>query len=86
MEVVHPRCCGLDVHKSISACVVIRERGKVEKLERRFGTFTPRGGVEAVALPSRSRCRELLANLEQRTGRGFREFGFDPLSKSRQFR
>ena len=41
MEVVNPRCCGLDVHKkSISACVIIREHGKVEKLERRFGTFT----------------------------------------------
>lgn len=41
MEVVHPRCCGLDVHKkSISACVIIREHGKAEKLERRFGTFT----------------------------------------------
>jgi transposase len=41
MEVVHARCCGLDVHKkSISACVMIREKGKVEKLERRFGTFT----------------------------------------------
>ncbi len=41
MEVVHPRCCGLDVHKkSNSACVVIREHGKTEKVERRFGTFT----------------------------------------------
>jgi transposase len=41
MEVVHSRCCGLDVHKkSISACVMIREHGKPEKLERRFGTFT----------------------------------------------
>lgn len=41
MEVVYPRCGGLDVHKkSISACVMIREHGKVEKLERRFGTFT----------------------------------------------
>jgi transposase len=41
MEVVHSRCCGLDVHKkSISACVMIREHGKIEKLERRFGTFT----------------------------------------------
>ena len=41
MQVVHPRCCGLDVHKrSISACVVIREHGRMEKLERRFGTFT----------------------------------------------
>src|SRR5262249_25496705 len=41
MQVVHSRCCGLDVHKkSISACVMIREHGRVEKLERRFGTFT----------------------------------------------
>lgn len=41
MEVVHSRCCGLDVHKrSISACVIIREQGRIEKLERRFGTFT----------------------------------------------
>ena len=41
MEVVHSRCCGLDVHKkSISACVVIREHGRVEKQERRFCTFT----------------------------------------------
>jgi transposase len=41
MEVVHSRCCGLDVHKrSISACVIIREHGRLEKSERRFGTFT----------------------------------------------
>jgi transposase len=41
MEVVYPRCCGLDVHKkSISACVMIREHGQTEKVERRFGTFT----------------------------------------------
>jgi transposase len=41
MEVVHPRCAGLDVHKkSISACIRIYEGGKVQKLEQRFGTFT----------------------------------------------
>jgi transposase len=41
MEVVHPRCCGLDVHKkSISACIIIREHDRSAKLERRFGTFT----------------------------------------------
>jgi transposase len=41
MELVYPRCCGLDVHKkSISACIIIREQGKTEKFERRFGTFT----------------------------------------------
>jgi hypothetical protein len=41
MEVIHSRCCGLDVHKkSISACVMIREHGRLEKLERRFSRFT----------------------------------------------
>src|SRR5215469_3200985 len=48
MEVVYTRCCGLDVHKkSISACILIREKGKEEKLERRFGTFT--GELEELA-------------------------------------
>lgn len=48
MEVVYPRCCGLDVHKkSISACVVIREQGKIKKLEQRFGTYT--GQLEELA-------------------------------------
>src|SRR5262249_54246945 len=48
MEVLHSRCCGLDVHKkSISACVMIREHGRLEKLERRFGTFT--GELEDMA-------------------------------------
>lgn len=48
MEVVYARCCGLDVHKkSISACIVIREQGKAEKLERRFGTYT--GELEELA-------------------------------------
>jgi hypothetical protein len=28
MDVLHPRCCGLDVHKSsISACILLREEG-----------------------------------------------------------
>lgn len=41
MEVVHPRCCGLDVHKaSIAACVVIREGGRVRQEKQRFGTTT----------------------------------------------
>ena len=48
MEVVYPRCCGLDVHKkSISACVVIRAGGKPQKLEQRFGTYT--GQLEDLA-------------------------------------
>jgi transposase len=48
MEIVYPRCCGMDVHKkSISACIMIREPGRVEKLERRFGTYT--GQLEDLA-------------------------------------
>ena len=31
MDVLHPRCCGLDVHKSsISACILIHEAGRVQ--------------------------------------------------------
>lgn len=41
MEVIYPRCCGLDIHKeSISACVLIKEPGKREKHLARFGTMT----------------------------------------------
>lgn len=41
MEVVYPRCCGLDVHKaSIAACAVRREGGKAHQEKRRFGTTT----------------------------------------------
>ena len=48
MEGVYSRCCGLDVDsKSISACVMIREHGRIEKLEHRFGTFT--GELEEMA-------------------------------------
>lgn len=41
MEVMHARCCGLDIHKeSISACVVIKEESRREKHLARFGTMT----------------------------------------------
>ena len=51
MEVVYTRCCGLDVHKkSISACILIRENGKEEKFEKRFGTFTDDLEVSMVAM------------------------------------
>jgi len=41
MDVLHSRCCGLDVHKSsISACVLLREAGRVQKHQRRFGAMT----------------------------------------------
>ena len=42
MEVVYPRCCGLDVHKqSVVACLLVRdERGRRQKELRTFGTMT----------------------------------------------
>src|ERR1044072_8336459 len=41
MDVLHARCCGLDVHKnSIAACVLVRESGRVQKHQRRFGAMT----------------------------------------------
>src|SRR5437588_5477706 len=41
MDVLHPRCCGLDVHKSsISACILLREAGRVQKHQRRFGAMS----------------------------------------------
>jgi hypothetical protein len=41
MEVLYPRCCGLDVHKSsITACVLIAQSGKPLKHIRRVGCTT----------------------------------------------
>ena len=43
MQVVHPRCAGLDVHKrTIVVCILITlDNGNFEKHERTFGTMTP---------------------------------------------
>ncbi len=41
MQVVHERCCGLDVHrKTVVACVLLTEEGQVRRLARTFGTMT----------------------------------------------
>jgi len=41
MEVLYPRCCGLDVHKSsVSACVLMREGARTHKKYARFGAMT----------------------------------------------
>jgi transposase len=41
MEVLYGRCCGLDVHKeTVAACVLICDRGRVQKEKRIFGTTT----------------------------------------------
>ena len=42
MEVLHPRCAGLDVHKdSVVAAVRLAEPGGVRSEVRRFDTTTP---------------------------------------------
>ena len=51
MEVLYPRCCGRDVHKSsITACVLIAQSGKPLKHVRRFGCTTRELGELAVWL------------------------------------
>ena len=41
MEVIHPRCAGLDVHKAtVVACVRLAEGGQVSLSVRAFGTNT----------------------------------------------
>ena len=42
MEVLHPCCCGLDVHKqSITACVIWRKaKAKRQVAKKVFGTMT----------------------------------------------
>ena len=41
MEILFPRCCGLDVHKaSLTACILINDSGGKERHLRRFGTMT----------------------------------------------
>jgi transposase len=49
MEVIYPRCCGLDVHKrSVTACVLLTEPGQPPVKEvRTFGTMT--ADVEVLA-------------------------------------
>src|SRR5712692_9404454 len=41
MEVIHPRCCGIDIHKeSVVACLRLQEGRRVKTEVRRFGTTT----------------------------------------------
>jgi transposase len=41
MEVVYPRCCGLDVHKKVVvACCIISGPSRAQKEVRQFGTMT----------------------------------------------
>ena len=41
MEVLHPRCAGIDVHKKqVTVCVRVAEGGKTRKEVREYGTDT----------------------------------------------
>ena len=42
MEIIHERCCGLDVHqKTVVACVLVTAAdGAVQRRVRSFGTMT----------------------------------------------
>ncbi|MCK5229167.1 MAG: transposase, partial [Desulfobulbaceae bacterium] len=42
LSVVHPICCGLDIHKkTIAACLITtNEAGEVTSFIKEFGTFT----------------------------------------------
>jgi transposase len=41
MEVMNPRCCGIDVHKaSVCACISIKENHQIQKEKRRFESTT----------------------------------------------
>src|SRR5208282_6907843 len=42
IEIMHPDCCGLDVHKkSVSACLLTTDEDGKEQIEvKEFGTFT----------------------------------------------
>ena len=41
MDIVHPRCGGIDVHKKrIAACRIVGCEGRVQMEERSFGTYT----------------------------------------------
>ena len=43
MDLLHPRCAGLDVHKeTVVACIRIAEGGEVDRIVRTFGTTTRR--------------------------------------------
>jgi transposase len=41
MDVVYPRCCGIDIHKKTAvACIIVSEAKRARKETRTFGTMT----------------------------------------------
>jgi transposase len=66
MDVVYPRCCGLDVHKrTVVACVIVsRTRGTPHKEIRTFGTMT----AELLELADWLRAQEVTHVAMESTG------------------
>ena len=59
MEVMYPRCAGLDVHKeTVVACVRIVEGGEVSRLVRTFARSTPG--------PTHSRVQNTMTTIDLR--------------------
>jgi hypothetical protein len=43
MELIHPRCCGIDVPQAtLAVCVAIKDEGKIEKHKLRCGPLHQR--------------------------------------------
>jgi transposase len=60
MEVLHPHCAGLDVHKdSVVACVRHMVDGEVTREVRSFKTTTK--GLMALSWPCQSGCQSRAA-------------------------
>ncbi len=81
MEVLYPRCCGIDAHQSfVVACLSIVENGQRHKEVRRFGTQAgelmalrdwlvgagcSQVGMESTGVYWRTVYRQLSGSLEQ---------------------
>jgi hypothetical protein len=89
MEVLHPHCAGLDVHKdSVVACVRHMVDGDVRREVRSFKTTTKLSTVRSVPreIPPRRLARELLAdNVEVALDRGKAAFSIDLAQGERVF-
>src|SRR5262245_51445767 len=80
MDVVHPRCCGLDVHKqTVVACVLISSSsGQPQKTLRTVGTLTD----ELLALADWLASQGVTHVALEATGAGLLEARMEPAGGS----